>query len=149
VRGFCDHNTFAVVGMAVPPRISLFRAQASRAIGGNGRRMSHNPPDSAVLDLYDRLGMVVMDENRLFSNDTQARAPGLQIRENLFDASDQQDVVNMGALVRRDRNHPSVVIWSFCNEGGCEGSHEAGGPLFQEVTYKYDGTRPTLANMFT
>lgn len=43
--------------------------------------MSHNPPDSAVLDLYDRLGMVVMDENRLFSNDTQARAPGLQIGE--------------------------------------------------------------------
>lgn len=64
-------------------------------------------------------------------------------------ASDPQDVVNMGALVKRDRNHPSVVIWSFCNEGGCEGTHEAGGPLFQEVTYKYDGTRPTLANMFT
>mmetsp|Transcript_74736 Transcript_74736/g.167608 ORF Transcript_74736/g.167608 Transcript_74736/m.167608 type:complete len:905 (-) Transcript_74736:54-2768(-) len=130
VRGFCDHNQFAVVGMAVPERINLFRAQASRAVGGNGRRTSHNPPDISILSIYDRVGIVVMDENRLFANETRY-------------------VINMGALVKRDRNHPSVVIWSFCNEGGCEGSHEAGGPRFQEISYKYDGTRPTLANMFT
>ena len=108
VRGFCDHNTFAVVGMAVPDRINLFRAQASRAVGGNGRRTSHNPPESAMLQIYDRVGLVVMDENRLFANETQY-------------------VINMGAMVKRDRNHPSVVIWSFCNEAGCEGSHETGG----------------------
>ena len=54
VRGFCDHNNFAVVGMAVPERINLFRAQASRAVGGNGRRTSHNPPDASMLDIYDR-----------------------------------------------------------------------------------------------
>ena len=130
VRGFCDHNNFAVVGMAVPERVNLFRAQASRAVGGNGRRTSHNPPDSSMLDIYDRVGIVVMDENRLFDNTTAF-------------------VTNMGALVKRDRNHPSVVIWSFCNEGGCEGSHETGGPRFQAISQKYDGTRPTLANMFT
>ena len=56
-----------------------------------------------------------MDENRLFKNSTE-------------------DVRNMGALVKRDRNHPSVVIWSFCNEAGCEGSHETGGPRFREIT---------------
>lgn len=56
-----------------------------------------------------------MDENRLFKNSTE-------------------DVMNMGALVKRDRNHPSVVIWSFCNEAGCEGSHETGGPRFREIT---------------
>ena len=130
VRGFCDHNTFAIVGMAVPERINLFRAQASRAVGGNGRRTSHNPPDSAMLEIYDRVGVVVMDENRLFANETRY-------------------VTNMGAMVKRDRNHPSVVIWSFCNEAGCEGSHETGGPRFREISYKYDGSRPTLANMFT
>jgi len=130
VRGFCDHNSFAVVGMAVPHRISLFRAQASRAIGGNGRRTSHNPPETAVLQIYDRVGVVVMDENRLFANKTEY-------------------VENMGALVKRDRNHPSVVIWSFCNEAGCEGDREAGGPRFREISYRYDGSRPTLANMFT
>jgi hypothetical protein len=74
--------------------------------------------------------MVVMDENRLFDDNADY-------------------VKNMGDLVRRDRNHASVVIWSFCNEVGCEGTHEKGGPAFQEITTKYDGTRPTLANMFT
>ena len=130
VRGFCDHNNFAVVGMAVPERINLFRAQASRAVGGNGRRTSHNPPNIDMLDIYDRIGIVVMDENRLFDNNTEY-------------------VENMGVLVKRDRNHPSVVIWSFCNEAGCEGSREEGGPAFQAISDKYDGTRPTLANMFT
>jgi len=130
VRGFCDHNNFAVVGMAVPERVNLFRAQASRAVGGNGRRTSHNPPDSSMLAIYDRVGIVVMDENRLFDNNTHY-------------------VHNMGALVKRDRNHPSVVIWSFCNEGDCEGKHEAGGPAFQAISQEFDGSRPTLANMFT
>ena len=55
----------------------------------------------------------------------------------------------MGALVKRDRNHPAVVVWSFCNEAGCEGEHEAGGPSFREIAYEFDGSRPTLANMFT
>jgi len=116
--------------MAVPERVNLFRAQASRAVGGNGRRTSHNPPETSLLDIYDRIGIVVMDENRLFANETKY-------------------VINMGIMVKRDRNHPSVVIWSFCNEAGCEGSHEAGGPRFREISYRYDGTRPVLANMFT
>ena len=50
--------------MAVPPRVNLFRAQASRAVGGNGRRTSHNPPDRGLLEIYDRVGITVMDENR-------------------------------------------------------------------------------------
>ena len=130
VRGFCDHNSFAVVGMAVPARIGLFRAQASRAVGGNGRRTSHNPPDVSMLQIYDRIGVVVMDENRLFENNSRF-------------------VTNMGAMVKRDRNHPAVVIWSFCNEAGCEGAHEKGGPAFRAISYDFDGSRPTLANMFT
>eukprot|EP00040_Diaphanoeca_grandis_P001426 m.18499 g.18499 ORF g.18499 m.18499 type:complete len:1036 (+) comp12050_c0_seq1:272-3379(+) len=130
VRGFCDHNNLAVVGMAVPDRLKLFRAQASRSIGGNGRRTSHNPPDKRMLEIYDRVGIVVMDENRLFSNTTSY-------------------VENMRDMVKRDRNHISVVIWSFCNEAGCEGSQENGGPRFYDVAYEYDGSRPTLANMFT
>ena len=63
----CDHNSFASVGTAVPERVNLFRANAARSVGGNARRMSHNPPDPSMLDIYDRVGMVVMDENRLFA----------------------------------------------------------------------------------
>ena len=57
MRGFCDHSNFGGVGSAVPDRVNLFRAQASRSVGGNGRRTSHNPPDPAMLDIYDRLGV--------------------------------------------------------------------------------------------
>ena len=86
------YSDFGSVGMAVPDRIKLFRAQASRSVGGNGRRTSHNPPDPIMLDIYDRLGIVVMDENR-----------------NLGNSSDLEG--QMRDLVKRDRNHPSVVIW--------------------------------------
>ena len=130
VRGFCDHNNFAVVGMAVPDRVNLFRAQASRSVGGNGRRTSHNPPNPSMLDIYDRVGVVVMDENRQFSNTTAY-------------------VENMGQMVRRDRQHASVIIWSFCNEAGCEGTAEQGGPRFKAITEKFAPGTTTLANMFT
>ena len=74
IRGFCDHNDFASVGMAVPDRVKLFRAQASRSVGGNGRRTSHNAPDPTMLEIYDRLGVNVMDENRALANDTEHEA---------------------------------------------------------------------------
>merc|ERR1712205_93044 len=124
VRGFCDHNDFATFGMGVPDRIKLYRAQASRSVGGNGRRTSHNAPDPIMLDIYDRVGITVMDENRQISNSSQF-------------------IGDMRDLVHRDRNHPAVSIWSFCNEAGCENSvNQAGGPAFQEVTYDMDGSRP-------
>ena len=82
--------------MAVPDRINLFRAQASRAVGGNGRRTSHNPPDPTMLSICDRVGIVVMDENRLFDNNIHF-------------------VDNMGTLVKRDRNHVRHrVVWDSC-----------------------------------
>ena len=137
-RGFCDHDNFAVVGMAVPDRIKLFRAQMSRAVGGNARRTSHNPPDPLMLSIYDALGTVVMDETRQFN-------------------AANTSVDAMAALVRRDRNHPSVAMWSFCNEGSCEtptwnsfpkgaGDPQLGAPLFAAVVKAEDGTRPTSAN---
>merc|ERR1719272_2408395 len=77
-----------------------------------------------MLDIYDRVGAVVMDENRVYG-----------------DAEDL--VMNMGAMVKRDRNHPAVTIWSFCNEGACGASD---GKSFRNITYQYDGTRPVLGN---
>ena len=67
LRGFSDHNSFAGVGVAVPARVNLYRAQMLRAVGGNAWRMSHNPPDPAVLDLLDALGVLVWDETRDFT----------------------------------------------------------------------------------
>ena len=91
LRGFSNHADFGGVGEAVPPRIDLFKANALRSVGGNTFRCSHNPYPPHVYDILDELGVMVWDENRDFS-------PGY--------------VQDMGAMVRRDRNHPSVVIWS-------------------------------------
>lgn len=77
--------------------------------------------------MYDRVGIVVMDENRDF-----------EVGQRYYD--------NMADLVQRDRNHPSVTIWSFCNEGGCTPTGAAG-PGFRHASYEYDGTRPVLGNM--
>jgi beta-galactosidase/beta-glucuronidase len=129
-RAYCDHESFAAVGMAVPPRVNLFRFQAMRGMGGNGRRFSHNPPTPVLLDLADRLGIMTLDENRVFS-------PGL--------------APNMVDLVTRDRNHPSVVFWSFCNEPGCNFANKSA-PTQPTQDFKYaveqnDGTRAVTGNM--
>ena len=127
VRGFCDHNDLANVGMAVTDRLHLFRAQASRSVGGNGRRTSHNPAAPVMLDIYDRIGITVMDENREFDNNTE-------------------DVNNMGSMVKRDRNHPSIIIWSFCNEAGCEGKLEVR-YHFQRFHHQIPDFQHALSNM--
>ena len=131
-RGFCDHNDFTGVGVAVPDRVNLFRAQVLKAVGGNSWRMSHNPPIPVLLDILDRLGVVVWDENRNFGNNSVW-------------------LLNQRDMVRRDRNHPSVMVWSFCNEGGCM---EMDGPapgevgeMFKKVSKEQDPYRPVSANM--
>jgi len=108
LRGFCNHASFAAVGMGVPDRINLFRLQQIRGMGGNSWRMSHNPGTPATFALADALGMTVLDENRVFDGKPQS-------------------VVNMGDMVRRDRQHPSILYWSFCNEAGVSGGGGGGG----------------------
>ena len=129
-RGFNNHNDFAGVGIAVPDRINLFRGQVMRAVGANSWRMSHNPPIPVMLDILDRTGVIVWDENREFGN-------------NSIWVQNQQD------MVRRDHNHPSVMAWSFCNEVGCSlGDNEEDIAIeFKKVSYKEDMYRPVTGNM--
>ena len=109
-RSFCDHESFSATGMAVPDRVNLFRYQAMRGMGGNGRRFSHNPPAPALLDLADRLGLLTLDENRVFS---------------LGLAGNMQD------LVERDRNHASVIFWCVAGERrSARAAEEVGRPTF-------------------
>ena len=128
-RGFNNHNNFAGVGMAIPDRVNLFRGQSMRAVGANAWRMSHNPPIPVMLDILDRLGIVVWDENREFGDN------------NVW-------VMNQRDMVKRDRNHPSIMAWSFCNEGGCDpSSQKEAGEKFRDVSYDEDSFRPVTANM--
>ena len=129
-RGFNNHNDFAGVGMAVPDRVNLFRAQSMRAVGANAWGMSHNPPIPVMLDILDRVGVVVWDENRNFGdNDIWVQAEG--------------------DMVKRDRNHPSIMVWSFCNEGGCDLNEDIEPKIsaeFKEISYYYDSFRSVSAN---
>ncbi len=97
IKGTCNHQDHAGVGIALPDRLQYFRIAKLKEMGSNGLRTSHNPPTPELMDACDRLGMVVLDETRMFSS----------VPEGLSELS---------RLVRRDRNHPSVVFWSTGNE---------------------------------
>lgn len=127
LRGFSNHNSFAGQGVAVAPRVDLFKAQGYRAMGANVQRMSHNPPVAGLLGVLDALGVLVWDEAR--------------------DFGPQQRYVNdMAAMVRRDRNHPSVVVWSVCNEIECHEATNDTGTRFRAAAKQLDPTRPVTAN---
>lgn len=107
-KGFCLHDDFAGVGVAVPDRINLFRAQSLRGIGANAWRFSHNPGSRATLSLLDTLGVMVWQENRQFD-------------------TDPSHVSGMAEMVLQSRHHPAVMIYSVCNEAHCK-YYDASGP---------------------
>ena len=97
LKGVCCHQDHAGVGSALPDRLQYYRIERLKDMGCNAYRTSHNPPTPELLDACDRLGMLVMDENRLMGS-----APEM--------------MAQFERLVLRDRNHPSVIIWSLGNE---------------------------------
>ncbi len=98
IRGFCDHEQHVIVGTAMPDSLWPWQLNKLKTeLGANAIRTSHNAPSPALLDACDRLGILVMDEERLFS-------------------SSEEGLNQLDSLVRRDRNHPSVIIWSAGNE---------------------------------
>ncbi|HLP24754.1 MAG TPA: glycoside hydrolase family 2 TIM barrel-domain containing protein, partial [Acidobacteriota bacterium] len=97
LKGVNLHQDHAGVGVAVPDALIDFRLRRLREMGCNAIRTSHEPPAPEVLDACDRLGFLVIDENRLMGANP-----------------DQLD--RLAAMIRRDRNHPSVIIWSVGNE---------------------------------
>ena len=103
IKGMCNHQDHAGVGSALPDRLQYFRIGKLKEMGVNAYRTSHNPPTPALLDACDGLGMLVLDETRMFSSS----AEGLSQLER---------------MVRRDRNHPSIFLWSIGNEEPLQGT---------------------------
>jgi beta-galactosidase len=97
LKGTCDHQDHAGVGAAMPDGVNEFRVEQLKKMGSNAIRTSHNAPTPELLDVCDRLGMLVMDENREYGINPQ-QLDGLK------------------RLILRDRNHPCVIIWSLGNE---------------------------------
>jgi beta-galactosidase len=140
IQGVCNHQDFAGVGIAVPDSLEAYRVRRLKELGVNGWRMSHNPPTPSLLDACDRLGMLVMDENRHLGDTILDHTPAGTPFSDLHDLRD---------LILRDRNHPCVIMWSMCNEEGLQATPE-GARIFKammNVVHKYDTTRPISCAM--
>jgi beta-galactosidase len=126
LQGTCNHQDHAGVGVAVPDSIQEFRIRKLKEMGSNAYRTAHNPPSRELLDICDRLGMLVMDETRHFNTSSE------YLRQ-------------LEWLVRRDRNHPSVIIWSLFNEEALEVNEEGMEMTrtMNALVKRFDTTRPT------
>lgn len=121
VKGVCLHHDAGVLGAVVPPEVWERRLRNLKAIGANAIRMSHNPQAPVLYELCDRLGMLVMDEasdeweypKRKWIEGWNKGTPGYDGSYDFFKEWIERDVTDM---VRRDRNHPSVFLWSIGNE---------------------------------
>ncbi len=109
IQGVCDHHDLGALGTAINPRALQRQLEILREFGCNAIRTSHNPPAPELLDLCDRMGFLVFDE----AFDCWAKGKNRHDYHVLFPDWHEQD---LRALVRRDRNHPSVVMWSIGNE---------------------------------
>ena len=122
VKGVCLHHDAGVLGAVVPPEVWERRLlNLKKYIGVNAIRLSHNPQAPVLYDLCDRLGLLVMDEasdewefpKRKWIKGWNKGEPGFQGSYDFFEEWMERDVTDM---VRRDRNHPSVFLWSIGNE---------------------------------
>ncbi|PYP20305.1 MAG: hypothetical protein DMD54_01040 [Gemmatimonadetes bacterium] len=137
LRGVNLHHDGGAVGAAVPLRIWESRLQALKAMGANAIRTSHNPPAPEFLDLCDRLGFLVMAE--AFDEWTFGKVP--EGYHRYFAEWGERDAAD---FVQRDRNHPSIVLWSAGNEIG-EQTSDSGVKVLRrllDVLHRADPTRP-------
>jgi beta-galactosidase len=140
LNGVCNHHDLGPLGTAINLRALERQIELLKEMGCNAIRTSHNPPAPELLDLCDRMGMLVIDE----AFDVWRRAKKRNDYHVLFDDWHEKD---LRALVRRDRNHPSVILWSTGNEIGEQGTPE--GHKLSEALTKIvcdeDATRPVTA----
>ena len=130
LKGVCLHLDHAGVGTAVPDTLLMWRLERMKELGCNAIRCSHNAPATAFLQLCDRMGFLVMDENRNFNPSPDYMA-------------------QLEWLVRRDRNHPSVILWSVFNEEPMQGT-AAGVEMVRRMeaaVRRLDDSRPVTAAM--
>jgi len=131
LKGTSNHQDHAGVGVAVPDKLHEFRILSLKAMGSNAWRCAHNPPAPEFLDACDRLGMLVMDETRCMN-------------------STGEGMRQLESMLLRDRNHPSVIIWSLGNEEHPHEGTETGRRIIRtmkRLVRKLDPTRPVTVAM--
>ncbi len=130
LKGTCNHQDHAGVGVALPDRLYEYRIRRLQDMGCNAYRCSHNPPAPELLEACDRLGMLVMDETRHLD-------------------SSPQGLFELESLLRRDRNHPCIFLWSLGNEEPIQKT-DAGGRIaasLKRLVHRLDPTRQVTQAM--
>jgi beta-galactosidase len=125
LKGTCNHQDHAGVGVAVPDAVQYYRIGKLQEMGCNSIRTSHNPPTPELLDACDRMGILVFDETRMMS-------------------SNPEGMGQFANLIRRDRNRPSVFMWSMGNEEG-QANTDKGVLILsamKALATELDGSRP-------
>ncbi|WP_244874642.1 beta-galactosidase GalA [Asticcacaulis benevestitus] len=127
LKGTNNHQDHAGVGTAMPDALQAWRLNQLKGMGSNAYRTSHNPPAPELLDDADRIGMMVLDEHRMMGTTPEIRG-------------------QLERLIIRDRNHPSVILWSVGNEewaleGTPLGTHLA--DEMQDIVHRLDPSRRT------
>ena len=140
LRGGCVHHDNGLLGAAAIDRAEERRVELLKARGFNAIRTSHNPPSVAFLDACDRLGMLVVEE----AFDTWREGKNVDDYNLYFDGWWQQD---LAAMVARDGNHPSVILWSIGNEIPEKAKPQgiATAKMLADEMRRLDPTRPITA----
>lgn len=128
INGVCAHQDFGLTGLAVPSNIAKYKVSLMKEMGANGYRTSHYQQTESYMDAFDEQGLLVMDEARWFESTKEA-------------------MEQLETLIKRDRNRPSVIMWSTSNE---EPFHitDIGKRLHKAIAAqikKFDYTRPITA----
>lgn len=121
LKGVCIHHDAGCLGSAVPRKVWERRLKNLKALGCNAIRLSHNPQAPDVYDLCDELGLLVIDEafdewefpKRKWLEGWNVGTPGFQGAYQFFDEWSDRDIQ---AMVKRDYNHPCIIMWSIGNE---------------------------------
>ena len=141
LNGVCDHHDLGPLGAALNYRALQRQLELLMDMGCNAIRTSHNPPAPELLELADKMGFLVMDE----AFDVWVRQKTPLDFHLIFPDWHEQD---LRAQVRRDRNCPSVILWSIGNEVGEQYTGTNGAALaktLSDIVHEEDATRPPRA----
>jgi beta-galactosidase len=140
IQGVCLHHDLGCLGSAVNTRAIERQLEIMKSMGCNAIRTSHNPPAPEFLDLCDRMGLLVMDE----SFDEWIRSKTMYGYGQFFDEWSERDLTDM---IHRDRNHPSIILWSIGNEIPEQDNANAFemSKRLTDICHKEDPTRPVTS----
>jgi beta-galactosidase len=143
LQGVCQHHDLGSLGAAFNTRAAARQLEVLQDMGANAVRTAHNPPAPELLDLADEMGILILDEifdtwqNQKVKNDFHL----------IFNDWHEAD---LRAFLRRDRNHPSIVMWSYGNEIAEQGNGQAGAAVaksLQDIVHQEDSTRLATVGM--